>query len=227
MTRIPRPGVVLKSATVLLLASAALGGCKKQAPAPADAADGSAAVPASTVPAPVAPRIRTAPRDDVDAVMKRFLAATSYHVNMDTRAGERGMKMEMDFVAPDRYRMSTPMGTQHIIGDTMYMEMQGRRMKVPMTPGQTAQFRDSARFTEHQETMTVEDLGTEAVDGTAAHKFRIRNTQPQPTDTLMWVGDDGYPVQVQVSAETAGQPTQTTIRYSRFNDPKIRIEPPQ
>ena len=230
MTRIPRPGVVLKSAIVLLIASTAVVGCKKQTPADdAGAADtGDAmAVPASTVPEPASPRIVSSPKQNVNEVMKHFLAARSYHVTMDTRAGGREMTLEMDFVAPDRYRMVTPMGTQHIIGDTMYMTAQGRTMKMPMTPGQTAQFRDSSRFAEHQETMTVEDLGKEPVDGIATHKFRIRNTQPQPSDTLMWVGDDGYPVQVAVSGQAAGQATHTTIRYSRFNDPQITIEPPK
>ncbi|QSX78773.1 LolA family protein [Agrilutibacter solisilvae] len=231
MSRTPRPGLFLVSALPMLVA-VALVGCKGK---PADSGptssgpDAASAAPASAASTPPAPTrsVRQSPRDAVDEVMARFLAATSYHVAMDTRAGERAMTLEMDFVAPDRYRMSLPSGTQYVIGDTMYMSAQGRTMKVPMSPGQTSQFRDSARFAEHRATMTVDAQGSEPIDGKAAQKFVIRNTQPEPSESTMWVGDDGYPVQVSVTGQAGGQTTQTMIRYSRFNDPTIKIDPPQ
>jgi hypothetical protein len=236
MTRIPHFGTVLHRAILALLAAFALSGCGSKEPEGDAAAGTDEAAPATTagkdeaastsIPAPRA-SLRESPKDAVDQVMARFLDARSYHVTMDTRAGERAMKVEMDFVAPDRYRMTTPAGTQHVIGDTMYMTMQGRTMKMPMSPGQMSQFRDSSSFAEHRETMTVESMGSEAVDGKAARKYFMRNTQPQPVETTLWIGDDGYPVQVAVSGQAGGQSTQTMIRYSRFNDPTIRIDPPQ
>ena len=68
-------------------------------------------------------------KDQVDEVMDRFLAATQLprHHDRDGSEGQTSngtMTMEMDFVAPDRYRMKAPMGTQYVIGDTMYMTME-------------------------------------------------------------------------------------------------------
>ncbi|HJW45549.1 MAG TPA: hypothetical protein VJ484_03570, partial [Lysobacter sp.] len=137
------------------------------------------------------------------------------------------MTMEMDFVAPDRYRMKMPMGTQYVIGDTMYMTMNGRTMKTPLPKGQVGEYRDPAKFAEHKATMTVEALGSEAVEGQAATKYLIRNTQPKAGESTMWVGADGYPLKIEVSGDAGGQVTRTTIRYSRFNDPTIKVEPPQ
>ena len=55
--------------------------------------------------------------------MDKFLAARSFHASMHME-GAQTMTNEMDFVAPDRYRMQMTAGTQVIIGDTMYMETQ-------------------------------------------------------------------------------------------------------
>jgi hypothetical protein len=225
MTRSPRPALVLIPILPLV---AALAGCGDRQPdtatPPAEAAASATAAPAAT---PAAPSRRETPRDAVDAVMARFLQARSYHVTMDTRAGDQAATIEMDFVAPDRYRMQTPAGTQHVIGDTMYMTVGGKTMKLPMSPGQARQFRDSARFAEHRDTMMVESLGSEPIDGVAAQKYVVRNTRPEPSQSTMWVGADGYPVQVAVEGNVNGQPSHTQIRYSRFNDPTITIEPPQ
>ena len=135
--------------------------------------------------------------------------------------------MEMDFVAPDRYRMKMPMGTQYVIGDTMYMTMNGRTMKTPLPQGQVGEFRDPAKFAEHKATMTVEALGSEAVDGQAATQV----SGPQHPARSRRVDDVGgrgrlSACKIEVTGDAGGQVTRTTIRYSRFNDPTIKVEPP-
>jgi outer membrane lipoprotein-sorting protein len=144
-----------------------------------------------------------------------------------TSSGAQAMTTEADFVAPDRFRMQMPMGTQYIIGDTMYMTVQGRSMKVPMGKGTMTQWRDPANLAKHEATMTVKALGSETVGGKPAKKYETTNTQPQPSTSTMWVGSDGYPLQIQVSSSVQGKPVTTTIRYSRFNDPTIKVDPPQ
>ena len=60
------------------------------------------------------------------ASVERFTALKSYHATMRMSSGAQGeITNEVDFVAPDRFRMKMPMGTQVIIGDTMYMQMEG------------------------------------------------------------------------------------------------------
>ena len=44
--------------------------------------------------------------------------------------------------------------------------------------------------------------------------------------STIWVGTDGYPLRIDVKGDAGGGATSTTIRYSRFNDPSIRIDPP-
>ena len=166
------------------------------------------------------------PKDEVKAALDKFLAARSYHVTM-THSGAQAMTTEADFVAPDRFRMKMPMGTQYIIGDTMYMDVQGRSMKVPMGKGTMTQWRDPANLAKHEATMTVKALGSEAVGGKPAKKYETTNTRPQPSTSTMWVGSDGYPLQIQVSSSVQDKPVTTTIRYSRFNDPAIRVDPPE
>lgn len=166
-------------------------------------------------------------RERVGTVIDAFLAARSYHATLTATGPQGDMLMDLDFVAPDRYRMKAPMGTQYVIGDQLYMTMNGRTLKTALPKGQIDAYRDPVRFAEQKATMTVVALGDEAVDGQPATKYLIRNTQPMPGESTLWVGADGYPLKIEVSERDGGQLARTTIRYSRFNDPTIRVEPPQ
>lgn len=218
----------------VLLATAGLtllGGCSRE--------NATASLPtAAEATAPVAPAAASlagaveainplGAKDEIGKVMDAFLSVKSYHVDMTGSTPKGDMDMDMDFVAPDRYRMKTPMGTQYVIGDTMYMTMNGRTMKMALPKGQIANYRDPARFEENKATMTVESLGADIVDGQGSRKYRIRNTQPRPSESIIWVNGDGYPLKIQVTGEGSSQAALMTIRYSRFNDPTIRIDPPQ
>jgi len=165
-------------------------------------------------------------KDEIKAAIGKFSAARSYHVSM-RQSGQQAMTTEADFVAPDRFRMTMPMGTQIIIGDTMYMDMQGRTMKVPMPKGTLTQWRDPANIAKYEATMAVKALGIELLDGKPAKKYRVSNTQPQPSTSTMWIGGNGYPLQIKVDSKVMDKVVGTTIRYSRFNDPSIRIDPPK
>lgn len=216
------------------LAAALVGGCKQQTEpaAPAAAAEsapaaGGPASPAAAVAEALSP---ASPKDDIKAAMAAFLEAKSFHADMEIdnpQAPGGKMKATMDFVAPDRYRMQMPMGTQTIIGDTLYMTLQGKTMKVPMQKDQLAQWRDPAKIHEHEATMTVEAQGEDSVDGVPARKYAVRNTQPQPVDMTLWVGADRLPLQILNSMDMQGKTVQTRIRYSRYNDASIKIDPPQ
>jgi outer membrane lipoprotein-sorting protein len=166
---------------------------------------------------------RAGPREDVKAAMQKFINAKSYHVTLRT-SGPQAMTTEADFAAPDRYRLQTPAGTQVIIGDTMHMSMQGGSMQVPK--GTLSQWRDPGNLRRHEATMTVEALGADVVAGKPAKKYRVSNTQPQPSTSTLWIGADGYPLQVRATSNAQGKPVTVTIRYSRFNDPTLKISAP-
>lgn len=169
------------------------------------------------------------PKDAIKAAMDKFLALHSYHASMEAQGGARAAmgRSEIDFVAPDRYRMQMPMGTQIIIGDTMYMHAGGRTMKVPMPAGTLSQWRDPAKLQEAEAGMTVTAQGNDAIDGIAAKKYRIHHEQPKPVDMTMWINGDNLPVRIQVDNLVKGSNRSTTINYSRFDDPSLRIDPPQ
>ena len=164
-------------------------------------------------------------RGDIRAAMDRMLAARSYHAVMQV-AGDRPMTNTIDFAAPDRYRMTLPMGTQTIIGDSLWMSMNGMHMKMPLPAGTLTKWRDPANLDKTMATTTVQALGADAVDGQPARKYQVTNTQSKPGTSTLWIGANGYPLQIQVDGHALGKATTTTIRYTRFNAPSIRIEAP-
>ena len=163
--------------------------------------------------------------------MDKFLAARSFHASMHME-GAQTMTNEMDFVAPDRYRMQMTAGTQVIIGDTMYMQVKDRSIKVPLPPGTLTQWRDPLRIEEHKAGMSVESLGSDNIDGQAAKKYLVRHAdpkldQPQSSEFTFWIGGDGLPLQLVSKGEAQGKPYSMTLRYSRYDDPGIVIDAPQ
>ena len=204
----------------LLLAVAA---CKPPTPADPTVA---AAAPANAVADTAALSPLSSPVDEVKASMDKFLKAKSFHAVM-TMEGARGMTNEMDFVAPDRYRMKMPVGTQVIIGDTLYMQANGRSMKVPLPKGTLSQWRDPLKIEENKAGLSVEALGSDSVEGQAAKKYLVRNTQPEASEFTFWIGDDGLPLQLLHQGQAQGKPYSMTLRYSRFDDPTITIDAPQ
>ena len=166
------------------------------------------------------------PKEDMKAMSLKILALRSYHVTMEN-SDKRMPKMDMDFVAPNRYRMRMPMGTQIVIGDTMYMTMNGRTMKMPMPKGTVTQWRESDRAFREIDQMQVEALGMEAVNGKPAKKYRMTKGGKTPTTSLIWVGLNGFPAKMQTTGSANKRADTMTIHYSRFNDPAIKIEAPK
>ncbi|SDQ62978.1 hypothetical protein [Pseudoxanthomonas sp. CF125] len=202
-----------------------LAACKQSAPAePGADANPTASNMAAEKAAP--PSLLSSPEDEVKASMDKFLKAKSFHAVM-VMEGARGMTNEMDFVAPDRYRMKMPVGTQVIVGDTMYMQADGRSMKVPLPKGTLSQWRDPLKIEENKAGLSVEALGSDSVEGQAAKKYLVRNTQPEANEFTFWIGSDGLPLQLLHQGQAQGKPYSMTLRYSRFDDPSITIDPPQ
>lgn len=166
-------------------------------------------------------------RDEVIAASQKLLALKTYHVTM-THAGKGPATTEADFVAPDRYRLQMPTGTQVIVGDTMYLSIEGRTMKVPLQKGMLTQWRDPMNLRANAARMTATALGSEPVDDRPAKKYAIANADAPDMDTTMWVGGNGLPVKIVTRRKGSGPAAgTTTLRYSRFDDPAIRIATPK
>jgi len=211
-----------------LAALLVLGACKQDA-APAAGAEPAAAPAAKSAVENAAAALNPLPdaKADVKAAMAKFMAAKSYHASVQMQGGQRAMNSEMDFVAPDRMRMDMPgLGQQVIVGDTMYMNVKGKSLKVPMQPGTMTQWRDPAKLEENAASMRVQAQGRDTVDGVSTRKYLVHSEQPQPSDVTMWIGDDGLPRKMQM-AGGQNKMGDVTVLYSRYDDPSIKIEAPQ
>ena len=229
-----RPLPIFAIAVLLGLAA-----CKPSVPAASDAAappsmdtgNDSAKASASEKVAAAVDAINplTSAREAVIASMHKMMEARSYHMSMQTSSGtKRIMGSEVDFVAPDRFRMVMDgVGTQTIVGDTMYMSMQGRNMKVPMPKDTTNQWRDPGNFKEAEAGMTAEAMGNESVDGISTKKYTVRQSVPTTSEYTLWIGSDGMPLQMRLNTNINGAAATMTMRYSRINDPTLAIEVPK
>lgn len=226
--------VVATSAIVLI---ATLGACKASSPA-APVADGSTAATAASGESRQSGMAATAqalnplatPKDAMLASMKAFRDVRSYHASMRMEGGPEGvMTNEMDFVAPDRYRItmkSRGMEVHNVrIGNDTWMTMNGRTTKVTMPPGTMDQWQDIMH--KSQETMDVEAQGRETIDGVPTRKYLIHQTDPKPSDVTVWINSDDLVHQARMQSDYQGTPITTTIRYTRYNDPAITIDPPK
>ena len=164
-----------------------------------------------------------------DALAK-FRALRSYQAQMRTEGGPRGaIDNRLEFVAPDRYRLTMRMQgmevTQVRVGNAVYMQVGDRTMKTTL-PEQADPARWYEAFDQDLDTMVVEAQGSETLDGIATRKYLMRQTRPKPSDVATWVDDQGHVRQARIDMTVEGRPTTTTIVYSRFDDPSIRIDPP-
>jgi outer membrane lipoprotein-sorting protein len=169
------------------------------------------------------------PKDDLHAAFTRFMKIRSFRATV-TDPGKGEQISTMEYVAPNRYRMKTADGPQQIIvGDAMYMDMDGKLMRMPI-PGVgklTARYRNEVFLHEMEGGMTVTALPNEVVDGEPAKVYAYTMTQPVKSDAKTWISvKTGLPIQVESTGSFMGHTSTARIHYSNFNDPSIRIDAP-
>jgi hypothetical protein len=170
-----------------------------------------------------------APKDELHDAFAKFLQAHSFRASVtDLKKGEQISTME--FVAPDRYRIKSSKGPQqYIIGDAMYMDMDGKltRLPVPGVGKIVAQYRNEDFLRETEGGMSVQALPDEVVDGEPAKVYHYTVTKPVTADAKTWISQkSGMPLQTESSGSFMGIKSNTRVRYSNFDDPAIRIDVP-
>ena len=119
------------------------------------------------------------------AAVDKFLAAKSYHASMSMGPG---VATETDFVAPDRMRVKLgAMGDQVLIGNTMYVTIQGKTRKQAAPAGGVTASRSREKVLGNLQTLKVAALGNETLAGTATRKYKVENSQPNKTSSTFWV----------------------------------------
>lgn len=183
-------------------------------------------------------------KEDLFKAWQAFLALKSFRAEIELLEPHQSVT-RLEFQAPDRYRVSIPNGpTTVVIGDQGYMQIGGRTMQLPMAmDSMTSQYRDEAFLRKLQESMAVEDLGEDSLDGEPVRKFRyVQDVAPPsampgaPTaarggngqaTTVAWVSaKSGLVLQLDVNSGEGGQATRSRIRYRDFNSTAIKIQPP-
>jgi hypothetical protein len=163
------------------------------------------------------------PREEVNAAIDKLLTARSYQASIVTADGK--VQQQLEFEAPGRYHIRSGGNELVIVGDVLYQRRDGTTVQVPLPQDTLTRWRDPAQLAAQSADMDVVVLSDETVAGVAARKYRIHRPRSAAGLLLLWVDGDGYPVQI-LTRGAAGAAA-TLIRYSRFNDPAIDIEPPK
>jgi len=212
MTRLPR------SARAMLLGAALLaGGCTRT---PQATPAGGPAVPQASA------RQAPAPAQLVLEAMTRFRAARAFEARMQLES-EHPQAGRLEYVAPDRYRLQLPgLGTQVIVGGTLYRQEDGRTDHLPVSAELLAQWRDPLQL-QADDQLQVEDLGADPLDGRPAHLYRVVHPDPARPAMRLWIGADGRPLRIEHRGRGPnGDAYRLQIDYTRFDDPTLRIDTP-
>lgn len=170
-----------------------------------------------------------APKDEVHTAFVRFLAMSSFKADVKTTVGAYKSKSVVEFQAPDRYRViNDGKPPSLIIAGTMYMNINGSLMKIPMPElkAMMAQYRNPDMLKQLESGISVESLGSETINNQLAKKYRYTTTQPQVTNNILWVASNGNIVQLETSGSMDKKPFMSLIQYSQHNSPAIKISSP-
>lgn len=167
------------------------------------------------------------PRGELRGAFQKNLALKSYRATMtDLASGKQVSKVE--FQAPDRFRISVAGGpTSVIAGGFMYMDAGGRPMKVPLPPGMMANYRSDAAWKQMEKDTLIRAVGPAAVGAEPARKFHWITSGKNASTGDVWVSlKSGHVLQVETAPQPGSKAGGVRVRYSDFNDPAIRISPP-
>lgn len=165
------------------------------------------------------------PAQAVLAASQRFAALRSFHAELELLGAPQPVRSSMDFVAPDRFRVQTPAGAQTIIGDTLFLQADGAIRQVPAPAGLLEQWRNPLPANALPADLQAEDLGDQLLDGVQTRHYRLRGAQPGER-LEYWLDAQGLPRQLVRSGSSNGRSFQLRLRYSRFNDPALRVDLP-
>ena len=167
-------------------------------------------------------------RGEVHAAFMKNLAAKSYRATMtDLATGKQVSTVE--FQAPDRYRIAVAGGPESVIaGGAMYMQVNGKTMKVPVRPGMLEQFRSDSAWKRMEADTLIQDAGLGTVGAEPARKYHWISTGKYPGTGDVWVSlQSGYVIQAQTAEKAGSKASAVQVRYGDFGSAKIRIAPPK
>ncbi len=165
---------------------------------------------------------------DLEKLAERFMTIESFRAKMHGE-GQTPMRTELEYVAPDRYRMKTGNGVDVvIIGRTTYMKVGAKwqKMNLPLD-GAIDQMRTAFNKDAMKWVSDVRYTGDDSVNGKAAYVYTFHGKGPNnvgDNDSKLWVAkSDGRPVKVE-AVYKSGALRSMTIEYDY--DTPVSIEAP-
>jgi len=181
-----------------------------------------------TGPAPPEYEPTNDPKADIEKMSERFLGVTSFKAKM-TGDGKTPVNSEMDFIAPDRYRVKTASAMEMIvIGRATFMKIgeEWRLMQLPLDPS----IKDMRAAFGKDEMKWVSDVkfgGEEPVNGKWAYVYTYHAKGPNnqgENDSKLWVAkSSGLPLKIEATYKSGNLKTMT-IDYDY--DTPVVIQPP-
>ena len=165
---------------------------------------------------------------DINRMADAFLAQKSFRAKM-VGSGQTPINMELEFVAPDRFRMKNTNGPEMVIvGKNVYLEHEGRWQKMPGDLGASVPDMRKAWDEEGRKWFTdVKYVGEDTANGKPAHVYTYHNKGAEgvgENDSKIWIGKlNGLPVRIEANYKK-GTLRSMTIDYDY--DADISIESP-
>lgn len=184
--------------------------------------------PSSATTAPTA----GSPADAMVASINAQFAAKSYRARIEPLSEGKGFMTTVEYVAPDRFRIATPVTESVIVGPNTYVKLPtGQWQKIPGDVNQAiSQFRDPKMIEELRNSTDAKFLGTDSIDGMPMniYQYTVKNAfgTNMTTTSKAWVGvSDNLPRKMESEADVNGKPSKVRITYYDYNA-DIKIEPP-
>lgn len=182
------------------------------------------------------------PLDAMTKAIRAQLDAKSYRANVTSTVSDGTTNsMVIEYVAPDRYRMTSeakPGGGKSftmeyvIVGGATYIKTpDGVWGKSPIDAGDMIKaFRDPKMLDELAKTADVKYVGAETLDGEPVLVYQYTQNNPMGVNlkstSKTWLAvADGLPRKTESEGEFNGQKTKTLVTISGYNS-DIKIEAP-
>jgi hypothetical protein len=153
-------------------------------------------------------------RSDLHAAFMKNLSAKTYRATM-TDLGTGRQLSTVEFQAPDRYRVTATGAPASVIAEgAMYLQINGKSMRVPLQPGMLEKFRSDAAWKQMESNTLIRELGPALLGTEPARRFH-------------WISSGKNASTGDVWKEPGSKAGAVRVVYSAFDDPAIRIATPK
>lgn len=170
--------------------------------------------------------------DFMSKAIRAQLDAKSFRARMESDFGGQSSTRVVEFVAPDRFHMTSDIDEIIIVGPASYRRAKGGQwQKLPADMGSMINaFRDPKIIEELGKGAEVKFLGPDVLDGTPTlvYQYTLKNAfgTSITSTSKTWIGAaDSLPRKSESEAEINKQKSKTVMTYYDYNA-SISIEPP-